>query len=72
MHEFVLSGLRDEQSKINTLDLAKGLIDFGVHPPTIYFPLIIPEAMMIEPTGSSHSRAAQFLRDDHERTSPAS
>ncbi|NLW55992.1 MAG: aminomethyl-transferring glycine dehydrogenase subunit GcvPB [Firmicutes bacterium] len=50
MHEFVLSGLRDEQSKINTLDLAKGLIDFGVHPPTIYFPLIVPEAMMIEPT----------------------
>lgn len=50
MHEFVLSGLRDKQPAVNTLDLAKGLIDYGVHPPTIYFPLIVPEAMMIEPT----------------------
>lgn len=52
MHEFVLSGLKEKNPEVHTLDLAKGLIDFGVHPPTIYFPLIVPEAMMIEPTES--------------------
>lgn len=51
MHEFVLSAgkLRDETG-VSALDLAKGLIDMGYHPPTIYFPLIVREAMMIEPT----------------------
>ena len=51
MHEFVLSGApmkRDLQ--IKTLDLAKRLLDHGFHPPTIYFPLIVSEALMIEPT----------------------
>jgi glycine dehydrogenase subunit 2 len=38
--------------EIRTLDIAKGLIDFGIHPPTVYFPLIVPEALMIEPTES--------------------
>lgn len=49
MHEFVLSGIigRDE---IPTLDIAKRIIDFGFHPPTIYFPLIVNGAIMIEPT----------------------
>jgi glycine dehydrogenase subunit 2 len=49
-HEFVLSGNYGLTHGINTLDIAKRLIDFGFHPPTIYFPLIIDQAMMIEPT----------------------
>jgi glycine dehydrogenase subunit 2 len=51
MHEFVLSASRQkEQYGVSALDIAKGLIDAGIHPPTIYFPLIVSEAMMIEPT----------------------
>ncbi|MBR2964627.1 MAG: aminomethyl-transferring glycine dehydrogenase subunit GcvPB [Lentisphaeria bacterium] len=51
MHECVLSGKRQLDAKgVHTLDIAKGLIDRGFHPPTIYFPLIVPEAIMIEPT----------------------
>lgn len=49
-HEFVLSGLKDDENGISTLDIAKRLLDYGFHPPTIYFPLIIHEAMMVEPT----------------------
>jgi glycine dehydrogenase subunit 2 len=49
-HEFVLSGSRQTQYGVRTLDIAKRLMDFGIHPPTVYFPLIVPEAMMIEPT----------------------
>jgi glycine dehydrogenase subunit 2 len=48
MHEFVAQG--DLAEGVHTLDVAKRLIDFGFHPPTIYFPLIVPEALMIEPT----------------------
>ncbi len=48
-HEFVLDGLKDANG-IRTLDVAKRLIDFGFHPPTVYFPLIVHEALMIEPT----------------------
>ncbi len=50
-HEFVLSAqrLKDEKD-VTALQIAKRLIDFGIHPPTIYFPLIVPEALMIEPT----------------------
>jgi glycine dehydrogenase subunit 2 len=51
MHEFVLSAKKmKEEFGISALDIAKGLLDYGVHPPTIYFPLIVPEAIMIEPT----------------------
>lgn len=49
-HEFVLSGNFGLTHGINTIDIAKRLIDYGFHPPTIYFPLIIDQAMMIEPT----------------------
>jgi glycine dehydrogenase subunit 2 len=51
MHEFVLSArnLKREHG-ITALDVAKRLMDFGIHPPTIYFPLVVPEALMIEPT----------------------
>jgi glycine cleavage system P protein (glycine dehydrogenase) subunit 2 len=51
MHEFVLSGSPMKRDlKIKTLDLAKRLLDHGVHPPTVYFPLIVDEALLIEPT----------------------
>jgi len=48
-HEFVLSG-KDLADGVSTLDIAKRLIDYGIHPPTVYFPLIVREALMIEPT----------------------
>ncbi|HWD65530.1 MAG TPA: aminomethyl-transferring glycine dehydrogenase subunit GcvPB [Solirubrobacteraceae bacterium] len=51
MHEFVLSGApMKRELQIKTLDLAKRLLDHGVHPPTVYFPLVVDEALMIEPT----------------------
>ncbi len=51
MHEFVLSGGPMKRAlKIKTLDLAKRLLDFGFHPPTVYFPLLVDEALMVEPT----------------------
>ncbi len=53
MHEFVLSGLKNKKGmagEATTLDIVKRLLDYGYHPPTVYFPLIIDEAMMIEPT----------------------
>ena len=50
-HEFVLSARAlKERFGVGALDIAKRLLDFGVHPPTIYFPLVVPEALMIEPT----------------------
>jgi glycine dehydrogenase subunit 2 len=51
MHEFVLSarGLKREHG-VSALDVAKRLMDYGIHPPTIYFPLVVPEALMVEPT----------------------
>ena len=50
MHECVFSAKRQAESGVHALDLAKGLIDRNIHPPTMYFPLIVPEALMIEPT----------------------
>jgi len=51
MHEVVLSGKNIKQATgVRTLDIAKRLIDYGMHPPTVYFPLIVEEALMIEPT----------------------
>ncbi len=49
-HEVVLGGLPNHLNGVSTLDVAKRLLDYGYHPPTIYFPLIIEEAMMFEPT----------------------
>ena len=49
-HEFVLGGLKNTLSEVTTFDIAKRLLDLGYHPPTVYFPLIINEALMIEPT----------------------
>jgi glycine dehydrogenase subunit 2 len=51
MHEFVLSGApAKKELGVKTLDLAKRLLDFGFHPPTVYFPLLVDEAVMVEPT----------------------
>ena len=51
MHEFVLSGAPAKRELgIKTLDIAKRLLDFGFHPPTVYFPLLVDEALMVEPT----------------------
>ncbi len=49
-HEFVISGKRQKKLGVRALDIAKRLLDFGYHPPTIYFPLNVEECMMIEPT----------------------
>jgi len=50
-HEFIITPTKEMKAKgVHTLDIAKRLIDYGFHPPTIYFPLIVEEAMMIEPT----------------------
>jgi glycine dehydrogenase subunit 2 len=50
MHEFVLEGMWADAPDIHALDIAKRMMDYGLHPPTNYFPLIVHEALMIEPT----------------------
>ena len=52
MHECVLTSKKQQEHGIHTLDIAKRLLNYGYHPPTIYFPLIVEEALMIEPTES--------------------
>ncbi len=59
MHEFVLSGDRQKAKGVKTLDIAKRLLDFGVHAPTVYFPLIVSEALMIEPTETESKRSIE-------------
>ncbi len=64
MHEFVLSGagLKREHG-VRTLDIAKRLLDYGFHPPTIYFPLLVDEALMIEPTETEPLEAMDAFAD---------
>jgi glycine dehydrogenase subunit 2 len=50
MHEFVAQGILKDAPAVHTMDIAKRLMDYNFHPPTVYFPLIVPEALMIEPT----------------------
>ncbi len=58
MHEFVASGSSWKQKYgVRTLDLAKRLLDYGVHAPTIYFPLIVDEAIMVEPTETENKES---------------
>ena len=65
MHEFVLSGApMKRELGIKTLDLAKRLLDHGVHPPTVYFPLIVDEALLIEPTETETKETLDRLRRD--------
>ena len=62
MHEFVLSGERQKEKGISTLNMAKRMMDSEVHPPAIYFPLIVHEAMMIEPTETeTKQRLDEFI-----------
>jgi glycine dehydrogenase subunit 2 len=62
MHEFVLSaGRLRRENGVRALDVAKRLLDHGIHPPTIYFPLIVDEAMMIEPTETEPLEALDSL-----------
>jgi len=56
MHEVVFSGRRQKAKGIRTVDIAKRLLDYGLHPPTVYFPLIVDEALMIEPTETETKR----------------
>jgi len=55
-HEFVLSGSKQKEQGVSTLDMVKRLLDYGFHPPTVYFPLIVKEAIMVEPV-ETESRA---------------
>jgi glycine dehydrogenase subunit 2 len=75
MHEFVLSGKRQKALGVRTLDIAKRLLDFGFHAPTVYFPLIVEEALMIEPTETEtkreldrFARAMKAIVEEVERT----
>ncbi len=64
MHEFVLSGApMKKELGIKTLDLAKRLLDHGVHPPTVYFPLIVDEAVLIEPTETETKETLDSFAD---------
>ncbi|UYZ20738.1 aminomethyl-transferring glycine dehydrogenase subunit GcvPB [Mesobacillus jeotgali] len=62
-HEFVLSGKRQKKLGVRTLDIAKRLLDFGYHPPTIYFPLNVEEAIMIEPTETESKETLDVFID---------
>jgi glycine dehydrogenase subunit 2 len=64
MHECVLSGeTLSQETGVHALDLAKGLLDAGFHPPTIYFPLIVPECLMIEPTETESKQTLDDFAD---------
>lgn len=63
-HEFVLNGTRFKKDfGVNTLDVAKRIIDYGFYPPTIYFPLIVPECLMIEPTETQSKASLDEFAD---------
>ena len=62
-HEFVYDGLKDKSTSVTTLDVAKRLLDYGFHAPTIYFPLLFHEALMVEPTeNESKQTLDDFIR----------
>ncbi|MBF0550125.1 MAG: aminomethyl-transferring glycine dehydrogenase subunit GcvPB [Deltaproteobacteria bacterium] len=63
MHEFVLSAKNLANKGASALDIAKALIDFGFHPPTVYFPLIVKEALMIEPTETESKETLDLFAD---------
>ncbi|CAN5197024.1 aminomethyl-transferring glycine dehydrogenase subunit GcvPB [soil metagenome] len=63
MHEFVLSAAAQKKAGASALDVAKALIDEGFHPPTMYFPLIAPEALMIEPTETEPKETLDAFAD---------
>jgi len=61
MHEFVLSGDKQLKHGVRTLDIAKRILDFDMHAPTVYFPLIVHEAMMIEPTETESRQSLDYF-----------
>ncbi len=63
MHECVFSASRQKVHGVRALDIAKRLLDFGIHPPTVYFPLIVPEALMIEPTETESIESLDYFID---------
>jgi glycine dehydrogenase subunit 2 len=63
MHECVFAGTRQAKLGVRTLDIAKRLTDYGFHPPTIYFPLIVKEALMIEPTETESRETLDAFAD---------
>jgi glycine dehydrogenase subunit 2 len=68
MHEFVLSGApMKKQLGVRTLDLAKRLLDFGFHPPTVYFPLLVEEALMVEPVETESKEVLDSFADAIEK-----
>lgn len=62
-HEFVISGRRQKKLGVRTLDMAKRLLDYGYHPPTIYFPINVEECMMIEPTETEAKETLDAFAD---------
>lgn len=72
MHEFVMSMEQLKKEKgISALDIAKALLDYGIHPPTMYFPMIVPEALMVEPTETESREtlddAVRIFREVYDR-----
>ncbi len=63
MHEFVAQGKLEGAPEINTMDIAKRLMDYDFHPPTVYFPLIVAEALMIEPTETESKETMDAFAD---------
>ena len=62
-HEFVLTGTPFEKYGVHTLDIAKRIQDYGFHPPTVYFPLTVPECLMIEPTETQSKESLDEFAD---------
>ena len=63
MHEFVISAEKQKERGVKAMDIAKRLLDFGIHPPTVYFPIIVKEAMMIEPTETESREMLDYFAD---------
>jgi glycine dehydrogenase subunit 2 len=61
MHEFVIEGVFHDSPEIHALDIAKRIMDYGLHPPTYYFPLIVHEALMIEPTETESRQSLDYF-----------
>jgi glycine dehydrogenase subunit 2 len=63
MHEFVISAKNQVKHGVHAIDIAKALMDYGFHPPTVYFPLIVKEAMMVEPTETESKETLDAFAD---------
>ncbi len=66
-HEFVFDGLKDKATGVTTLDIAKRLLDYGFHSPTIYFPLLFHQTIMIEPTETESKETLDLFIDTMRR-----